>query len=143
MNLVERLNGKTVVIDSAPLIYFMERHPTFYALVRPVFEALERGEFVAMTSSVTIAEVLPHPIRHGRFELVSIYRDFFAQYLPVISVTAEIAETAARLRAGHGLRTPDAIQVGTALVHQAELFLTNDSRLGRLKQPEVLSVADI
>lgn len=142
MNWLDRLPGKTVAVDSAPLIYFMERHPSFFEPVRPFFEALGREEFDVLTSAVTIAEVLTHPLRHGRLGLVSIYRDFFAQYLPVIPVTAEIAESAARLRADHGLRTPDAIQVATAITHKADFFLTNDTRLGRLKQLEVLVLTD-
>jgi predicted nucleic acid-binding protein len=143
MNWVERLPGKTVAIDSAPLIYFMERHPSFCEPVRPFFEALGRGEFAVLTSVVTIAEVLTHPLRHGRFGLVNVYREFFGQYLPVIPVTAKIAESAAKLRADHGLHTPDAIQVATAIIHRADFFLTNDARLGRLKQLEVLVLADL
>jgi predicted nucleic acid-binding protein len=138
VNWVERLSGKTVAIDSAPLIYFMERHPVFFEQVLPFFEALERGEFTVLTSAVTIAEVLAHPLRHGRFGLVNVYREFFTQYVSIIPVTAEIAETAAGLRADHGLRTPDAIQVATALNQGSAVFFTNDIRLTHLRQPEIL-----
>ncbi|MDL2321475.1 PIN domain-containing protein [Desulfosarcina sp. OttesenSCG-928-B08] len=73
----------------------------------------------------------------------NIYRTFFAQYLPIIPVTTEIAEFAARLRANHGLRTPDAIQVATAILYQADFFLTNDARLTRLEQIEMLLISDL
>jgi predicted nucleic acid-binding protein len=143
VNWVDRLSGKTVVIDSAPLIYFMERHPSFFEPVRPFFEALGRGDFKGLTSAVTIAEVLAHPLRHGRLGLADIYREFFAQYLPIIPVTAEIAELAAKLRADHNLRTPDAIQAATAIKQGQAVFFTNDARLGRLNQLEVLVLSDL
>lgn len=143
MNWVERLFGQSVALDSAPLIYFMERHPDFYQVVLPFFEALERGEFKVLTSTITITEVLTHPLRHGWARLVDVYREFFANYLPVISVTPEIAETAAQLRADHGLCTPDVIEVATAINRGSTTFFTNDVRLTRIKQLEILTLSDL
>ncbi|WP_225896572.1 type II toxin-antitoxin system VapC family toxin [Amazonocrinis nigriterrae] len=40
-----------------------------------------------------------------------------------------IAETAAQLRADSNLRTPDAIQIATAIRAGASFFVTNDARL--------------
>jgi predicted nucleic acid-binding protein len=141
--LAQRLSGRIVAVDSAPLIYFMESHPVFFEPVRPFFEGLNQGEFAALTSSVTITEVLAHPLRHGRLSLVSAYQEFFADFLPAVPVTAEIAELAAQLRADHNFRTPDAIQIATAINRQADAFLTNDIRLSRLKQLEVLVLSDL
>ena len=143
MNWVKRLAGRTVAVDSAPLIYFVERHPNFFASVHPFFEALDRAYFKALTSTVTITEALVHPLRHGRAALADVYREIFANYLPAFPVTAEIAEAAAKLRADNNLRTPDAIQIATAITCRADFFLTNDARLGRLKQPEVLVLTDL
>jgi predicted nucleic acid-binding protein len=46
-------------------------------------------------------------------------------------------DLAAGLRARHGLRTPDAIQIATALRHKAETFITNDERLASVKEIKV------
>jgi hypothetical protein len=46
--------------------------------------------------------------------------------------TTYVAERAAELRARYNLRTPDALQVATALVRRCEAFLTNDARLKRV-----------
>jgi predicted nucleic acid-binding protein len=143
VNWVKRLSGHIVAVDSAPLIYFMERHTVFLETVQPFFEAINQGEFVALTSSVTITELLALPLRHGRSSIVDAYQELFANFLPIVSVTAEIAELAAQLRADHNLRTPDAIQIATAINHQADAFLTNDIRLSRLKQLEILVLADL
>ncbi|MDR2945438.1 MAG: PIN domain-containing protein [Candidatus Adiutrix sp.] len=139
MNWIARLTGKTVALDSAPLIYFMERHPTFFESVWPFFEAVGRGDFKIVTSPVTIAEVMVHPLRHGPVEVADTYQNFFAKCVKVIPVTEEIAVIAAGLRAEHrSLLTPDALQLATAIEQKADFFLTNDIRLGHIKPPEVL-----
>ena len=143
MNWVKRLTGRTVAVDSAPLIYFMERHPVFFEPAQSFFEALNQGELAVLTSTVTIAEVLAHPLRYGHLSMVKAYQEFFANFLPAVPVTAEIAELAAQLRADHNFRTPDAIQIATAINRQADAFLTNDIRLSRLKQPEILVLSDL
>jgi len=50
-------------------------------------------------------------------------------HIDTLDLTAAIAQEAARLRAAFGLRTPDAIQVATALEAGATALLTNDTRL--------------
>lgn len=143
MNWIEALSAKTVAVDSAPLIYFIEGHHNFFETVQPFFAALEEGDFTAFTSVVTLSEVLVHPLRYGLFNTVIAYQNFFAQYLPITPVTPEIAESAARLRADYALRTPDAIQLATAITHNADFFLTNDVRLERVKQIEILLLSDL
>jgi len=67
---VESFRGSTVGLDTGPLIYYIEEHPTFLARVAPFFEASEHGEFRIVTSLVTLIEVLTHPLREGRPRLV-------------------------------------------------------------------------
>jgi predicted nucleic acid-binding protein len=55
-----------------------------------------------------------------------------------LPVSVEIAEVAAQLRAAQNLRTPDAIQIATALREGATFFLTNDARLAAVQNLEVL-----
>jgi predicted nucleic acid-binding protein len=59
------LYGHIVGLDSAPLIYFIEKHPAYLPLIRPFFEAVERGQIQVVTSTLTLTEVLIHPLRHG------------------------------------------------------------------------------
>ncbi len=58
-------------------------------------------------------------------------------------VTADIAEQAADLRARYGLRTPDALQVATALAAGCAALLTNDARLQRVTELRVLVLDEI
>ncbi len=145
MGWVDSLRGKKVGLDTAPLIYFIEKHPDFHALVRPFFLAMQRGDFEVVTSTMTITEVLVYPIRRNDAALVATYRDILqnAAHLRTVPFTAEIAETAARLRAQHKLRTPDAIQAATAIVMKADFFLTNDFTLSVLPNPAVLVLKNL
>src|SRR6266571_8946253 len=117
MGWVDSLRGSVVGLDTMPLIYFIELHPTSLKEVDPFFEAIERGEFTAVTSMVSLLEVLVHPIRDGDSKLAQKYRDilFDVKGLVTVELSQTIAEEAARLRAFHNIRTPDAIQMATAI----------------------------
>ena len=72
-----------------------------------------------------------HPIREGRLDLAQEYRNVLLQSpnLTPVPLDAGIAEQAAELRAQYKLRTPDAIQLATALRSGAPWFLTSDADL--------------
>jgi predicted nucleic acid-binding protein len=137
---IEALPGSTVGLDTGPLIYYIEEHPAFLAKIKPFFEAAERNEFRVVTSYVTLIEVLVHPLREGRSELAEEYRNILLQSpaLTAVSLDEGIAEESAELRARHGIRTPDAIQLATAIRSGASWFLTNDAELANLPEISVL-----
>lgn len=140
MEWIEALRGSTVGLDTGPLIYYIEEHPAFLAKIKPFFEAAERNEFRVVTSYVTLIEVLVHPLREGRSELAEEYRNILLQSpaLTAVSLDEGIAEESAELRARHGIRTPDAIQLATAIRSGASWFLTNDAELANLPEISVL-----
>jgi predicted nucleic acid-binding protein len=137
---IEALRGSTVGLDTGPLIYYIEEAPTFLARIKPFFEAAEQGEFRIVTSFVTLIEVLIHPLREGRHELADEYRDIILHSAALTAVPLDdgIAEEAAHLRARHNLRTPDAIQLATAIRSGASWFLTNGAGLADLPEISVL-----
>lgn len=75
MEWVTKLHGKTVGLDTAPLIFFIEQHELYADVLRPFFTALAAGQFRAVTSTVTLLEVLVHPLRHGDEVLAHRYND--------------------------------------------------------------------
>jgi predicted nucleic acid-binding protein len=134
-----------VAVDTAPFIYFIEENPAYLGTIHPFFEALDADEFRAVTSMVTLIEVLVHPLRQGNEALAHEYRNILleARGLDLRPVSRAIAEEAASLRAAHGLRTPDAIQIATAIHEGSTSLLTNDSRLPSLPNLNVLVLDDL
>ncbi len=125
--------GKLVSFDTAPLIYFIEEHPVFLSLVRPLFEAVQNSEIRLVTSSVTFVEVLVQPIRRGRMDIAQQYRDVLmsTEGIQLVPLSEQIAEYAATLRAQYRLRTPDAIQLAIARMSGAAAFVTNDEQFAK------------
>ena len=141
MEWINNLRGKTVGLDTAPLIYFIEENSIYLNAVRLFFEAVDRGDFMVVTSTVTLLEVLVHPLRSNNSDLATEYKDILLNSkLVTLEVSNAIAEQAARLRAIHNIRTPDAIQIGTALSAGASHFFTNDVRLPEIPSIQILSL---
>ena len=141
MEWLNELQGKTVALDTAPLIYFIEENPNYIETVKIFFEAMERSDFLVVTSTVTLLELLVHPLRTNNKELATEYRDILLNSkLMTIEVSNVIAEQAAQLRAAHNIRTPDAIQISAALNAGATHFFTNDIRLPEIPSIQTLSI---
>jgi predicted nucleic acid-binding protein len=131
MDWIKPLAGAVVAVDTAPFIYFIEKHPRYLSTIDPFFDALDRGHLRAITSTLTLAEVLVLPLRTGDSLLVSEYVNILtnSRNVTMLPVSEAIATRAAQLRADAGLRTPDAVQIATAQVGGATAFVTNDGRL--------------
>lgn len=54
-----------------------------------------------------------------------------------------VAEQAALLRAKYNLRTPDAVQLATAVEVRADYFFTNDDRLKLVREITVVTLSDL
>ncbi len=144
MGWIDELQGQVVGIDTAPLIYLIERHPIYRPIIRPFFEALDRGDFRAVTSTISLVEVLVHPLRRKDSNLAQQYREILlaSESLTTIPLDSAVAERAAALRADHQLKTPDAIQLATSVHAGATYFLTNDDRLPQLPHLQMLVLDD-
>ena len=70
---MEELGGGPVGIDSALFIYLIEENPTFLPLVEPIFAAIDGGTLLAVTSAVTLLEVLVIPYRSQNEPLAERY----------------------------------------------------------------------
>ena len=142
---IGQFSSKTVFLDTAPLIYFIEGHSTFQPVLSRLFDLNDKGGFLFITSSVTLLEVLVKPLREGLTGLAQQYRDVLtaAVGIEIFNVTSFIAERAAQLRAKYYLKTPDAIQLATAIEVGADYFLTNDVGLKRVIETTVVTVAEL
>ena len=142
---VQDLASKTVFLDTAPLIYFIEGHSAYQPILSQLFDFNDKGGFSFVTSSVTLLEVLVKPLREGQKAVAEQYRDILttAPGIELFDVTSAIAEQAALLRAKYNIRTPDAIQLATCIELGADYFLTNDNRLKAVIETTVVAVGEL
>lgn len=126
--------GAVITLDSAPIIYFLQDHPTFAPFFAPVFDAADRGDLGIVISAITLAEVLTGPLQAKDEVLAARYRETLTRSSgwQLWPVDEEVAVTAARLRAEHRFRTPDAIQIATAIASRSHALLTNDKQLRKV-----------
>jgi predicted nucleic acid-binding protein len=132
-------------LDTAPLIYFIERHPKHVDVMREIIRRIDSGAIASYGSAITLTEVLTQPKRTGNTKLEHEYRDLLLHStgLTLVPIGIIIAEGAADLRARYSLKTPDAVQVSAALSSGCEAFLTNDAGLRRVTDLRVLILDEI
>lgn len=118
-----------VYVDANALIYRIERIESYFTASAPLWDALDQGTIEIETSELTLLEVLVKPLKDGNAALVTLFRTVLlgTAGLRCLPISLQVLETAATLRAQHGLKTPDAIHAATALGHNSAAFVTNDA----------------
>jgi predicted nucleic acid-binding protein len=87
-----------------------------------------------------MTELLVQPYQNGDEQQADEFYVLLSTYpnLEWIAPNLEIADRAAKLRALHRLRTPDALQAATAIHAGATGFVTNDPVFERVKAFETV-----
>ena len=129
--------GALLLVDSAPIIYTLEAHPKFAGRYKSMFARHAAGELLLAETTITIAEVLTGPLGAGEEALAKRYRAVMESW-QVVELSADIAETAARLRGKLKLKLPDAIQVASALAINAEALVTHDRDFAKVRGLRIL-----
>ena len=136
---------RRIGLDTSVFIYHAEANPDYVDLAGEVFAWLERPHHTAVTSTITMTELLVHPYRTGIEALLNQYYSLLSVFpnLDWVSPDLPIADTAAQLHAQHRFRTPDALQLATAIRREATGFLTNDGDLRRVTDVEVVTLEQL
>ncbi len=131
---------RKIALDTSVFIYQIEANARYAGLTDHVFAWLEGPNRAAVTSTVTMAELLGQPYRNSDQRQVDEFYALLSTFpnLEWIAPSLPIADTAARIRAVHRLRTPDALQAATVIQTEATGFITNDSVFERIKEFETL-----
>ncbi|CUS34801.1 Ribonuclease VapC (fragment) [Candidatus Nitrospira nitrosa] len=121
--------------------------PTFFAraVLTTLFEALDHGKLTAVTSELTLAEVLVKPLLDHHTERQAAYLHALqpSTSLQIVPVSRDILIAAAHLRANAHLKLPDAIHAATAQQTSCDQFLTNDARIPALPGLVILRLSDL
>ena len=134
-----------VALDTGVFIYHSQDHPKYSPFTTPLFLWLQSRTGRAITSSVTLTELLVQPIRMKDEKLVGEFFGVLTRYpnLEWVPVSIQIAALAARYRADYGLRTPDALQGATCVYSQVPSLITNDLAFKRIPELTVLLLDDL
>jgi len=142
---VERLRAflrrhRRIALDTSIFIYQLEPNTKYLAYTDPIFSWLEQSESKAITSTITMTELLVLPYREDDEQRANDFYGLLSTYpnLEWIAPNLEIAELASRIRALHRLRTPDALLAATAENSLATGLITNDAVFEPVKSFETL-----
>ena len=134
-----RRHGR-IALDTSLFIYELEANPRYVEFADSVFAWIEQSGHSAVTSTITMTELLVQPYRDADEDRVNEFYGLLSSYpnLQWIAPDLAIADLAARFRAMHRMRTPDALQAATAARSEVTGFVTNDPIFGRVAEFETL-----
>lgn len=134
-----------IFLDTAPFIYFFEQHPDYFPALETLFAQLYETGAQAITSIITYIELTTQPARQGKNQLVRKYRDYLSnsENISLFPLDIDIADHIVELRAQYHFKTPDAIQLGTAVACGADYIITNDKAWQRFEKIKVVLVGEL
>jgi predicted nucleic acid-binding protein len=129
-----------IALDTSVFIYQLEANPSYLPLTDHIFSWLERPGSAAITSTIAMTELLVLPYREGNERQANDFYGLLSTYpsLDWIAPNLEISDLAARIRALHRLRTPDALQAATAVHTRSTGLITNDPVFERVEGFETM-----
>jgi predicted nucleic acid-binding protein len=126
-------------------IYAVEGLAPFATPLAALFSRFDSGQLHAVTSELTVAEVLVKPLRDGNATLCDAFERMLrtSGALTMVPVSRSILAHAAAVRATSSLKLPDAIHAATAMEQTCTTFLTNDRLFTTLTGLPVLHLPDL
>ncbi len=119
-----------VYLDTNIFIFALEAEPVFGPACSELLHAVDTGDILAITSELTLAEVLVKPLQAGNNELARRFSTTVAESrLTLRPVSRTILYRSAETRALHGGRLADAIHVATAEEAGCRYIVSEDLRL--------------
>lgn len=133
-----------VYVDTAIIIYSIEKFPNYFPLLEPMWKQLQTSQIQVITSELTLLETLVMPLRNANTDLISRYEAMLlSSEIALIPINQAILKAAASIRSTTNLKTPDAIHAATALNLGCTIFLTNDAGLRNVPALSVVVLKDI
>lgn len=127
-----------VFLDTAPVIYIVQHvEPYLDYLV----DKLKEPHLIQVCGELTRLETRVKPIQTNDTVLLRAFDDYFAGIVQeIVPLSRAVVDQATELRAKYAIRTPDALQLASAIVGDCDLFLTNDRQLLRCTEITVETI---
>ena len=136
-------SGK-VYVDTPSVIYSVDRIGIYESLLRPLWDAMDAEAIGVVTSELTLLETLVKPFKDGDGGLAADYERFLTDTrLELHPISLSIFKDAAKLRAGSGLKTPDAIHAATSQLAGCSEFITNDLDFRKVSDLKVVILKEL
>ena len=68
-----------VYLDANPIIYSVEKHPVYWPLLQPVWQAAKGKTIEIVSSDLALMETLVGPLKSGNAALASAYEQLYRQ----------------------------------------------------------------
>lgn len=132
-----------VYLDACVAIYFVEQHPMYFPLLLRRMVVTAPAVAPAMVvSELCRLECRTKPLRDSDASLLDRFDRFFGTGgLHWAAMDRPVFDMATRLRARHGLKTPDALHLAAALCAGCDEFWTHDQRLQRAAQDQIAVIS--
>ncbi|NEP14218.1 MAG: PIN domain-containing protein [Symploca sp. SIO2C1] len=133
-----------VYLDTQIIIYSIEKHPTYWSLLRSLWQRSAIADIQLISSELALLETLVAPLKNADVVLVNAYeRLLLSTEMQLMPITRAILKDAAKMRSQTNLKTPDAIHAATAIAHSCNIFLTNDYGFRRVTSLPLVILSDI
>lgn len=139
------INLKHVGLDSMCFIYQFAGHSAFSPFTKLIFSLLEENRIRAVTSMITVVEIFVHEEKIRDPFTIQAYEHSLRSIpnMELITIDWNVARFASILRAKYKvLKTPDALQIASAILNDCKGFVTNDNKLKQVKELKVVTFAD-
>lgn len=122
------LKPKWVYFDACIVIYLVEQSPGF---VENIAAAITQEPDIRVCISPLVEmECMVGVLKQQDKILHSTYKAFF-NTCHMLDIQASTFRSATKLRADHGIKTPDALHLAVAMENDCGRFWTNDKRLNK------------
>lgn len=134
--------ARLVHVDAGVIGHHLVADPQYLSLTRELFEALRSGRAKAQVSSMSVYQVLAEAYRRGHDAEAREIAKILTVHpgLSIVPVTPEIATQAAEVKAQLGGSTERAMQIATALIGGADLYVTEHTTLRRIVGMSVVNL---
>lgn len=134
-----------IFLDTAPLIYFLDRDAEFYTYVYDLFERVMNSNICLVTSVISCMEYSVKPYRQGEIEKINALYELLDDLdAAVLAIDGQTARRAAMIRAEYtAFKALDSLQLACACMSGCDIFLTNDAALRGFQNMTCVMVKDI
>lgn len=110
--------------------------------IKEIFTMIENGEISAVTSTLTISEILTNPLLKGNYDVEKSIK-FYLQHFPnltIAPITSEVAVRAAHIEVEYNIESRDALFIATAIINGADIIVDRWNKLPDIKEIKHYSI---